>query len=266
MGDPLADCEDALVAHWSQLGRLPGGRRHEEDGLVWFETPVRHLPYNGVPRSRLPPGTADSVIARVLERLRAREADVWWAVHPTATPGDLGARLEAAGLPPVERMTFMALDLAGRPAPAATRSAEVAPVAGEDALRAYSELTFAYWEVPEDERDAVAALHRAVLDQRLPGVPYLAHLGGRAVGKAYLSFPGPPGVASLYGMSVLPEARGRGVAGALTQTLLRAAADRGCHRFVLHATDMAVATYERAGFETCGTATVHASAPLWDDG
>jgi hypothetical protein len=36
----LDDCEEALVAHWSQLRRLPGNKLHDQDGLVWFELPV----------------------------------------------------------------------------------------------------------------------------------------------------------------------------------------------------------------------------------
>ena len=77
------DCEAALVAHWAQLGRLPGGTLHDDDGLVWFETPVRHLPYNGVVRITLEEHAADGAIARVMDRVRTRGAECWWAVHPS---------------------------------------------------------------------------------------------------------------------------------------------------------------------------------------
>lgn len=259
----VEDCEDALAAHWSQLGRLPGGTLHREDGLVWFETPVRHLPYNGVVRTRLAEPAADAAIARVLGSARERGAELWWVAHPSATPRDLGARLAAAGMRPVERMNFMALDLAGwepLPAPPGV-TFEVAE--GEVATREYTSLTFSYWDIPEDEHAAVAALHRAILPGRFAGARFLARLDGRAVGKAYLSLPGPPGVASLYGMSVVPEARGRGVAAGLTAAMVAHALELGCHRAVLHATDVAVGVYRRVGFARCATAPVYATTSIW---
>ena len=260
------DCEEALVAHWSQLGRLPGSTLHEEDGLVWFETPVRHLPYNGVVGIRMDGGAAaDHAIARVMDRFRARAADCWWAVHPSATPRDVGERLTAAGLRPVERMHFMALELADWQPPPGSSGIVFQAAEDEAALRAYTDLTLLYWEIPAEEQDAVAELHRAIVPGRFPGMRWLAFSDGRPVGKAYLSLAGPPGVASIYGMSVRPEARGRHVASGLTAAMMTRAQALGCHRAVLHATDRAVGLYRRVGFAPCGSATIFATAPVWSD-
>ena len=262
MNDPELDCELALAAHWAQLGRLPGGTLREDDELVWFQTPANRLPYNGVVRTRLG-DDADATIEAVVGAMRARGADLWWAVHPSATPGDLGDRLTAAGLRPVERMNYMALDLGSwSPPPPRDGRLTIAPIDDPEGERAYTELTFLYWEVPPEEQAAVAALHAAI-GPDLPGRRFLARLDGRPVAKAYLSWPGPPGVASLYGMSVHPDARGDGAAVALTATMMRHARDIGCHRAVLHSTDMAVGVYERVGFERCGEGIAYATAPIW---
>ena len=258
------DCEAALAAHWAQLGRLPGGTLREDDELVWFQTPVRRLPYNGVVRTRLADVDADAVITKVLAVMRARGAELWWALHPSATPHDLGERLAAAGMQAVERMNYMTLDLEGwTPPPPKDARLSTAPVTDPDGERAYTELTFLYWEVPPAEREAVAALHAAIRPTDIPGQRFLARLDGRPVAKAYLSWPGPPGVASLYGMSVHPDARGLGAAVALTAAMMEHARRIGCHRVVLHATDMAVGVYERVGFTRCGTGTAYATAPIW---
>ena len=260
------DCEEALVAHWSQLGRLPGGTLDHDDGLVWFETPVRHLPYNGVVRTRLADGAAaDGAISRVIDQLAARGAECWWVAHPSATPEDLGRRLAAAGLRPVERMNFMVLELGDwrPPPPPAGIAFEVAE--DDAAIAAYTALTLLYWEIPAEEQEAVAALHRAIVPGRFPGMRWLARMDGEPVGKAYLSFAGPPGRASIYGMSVRPEARGRGVATGLTAAMMQRAKTLGCERAVLHATDQAVGVYGRVGFSACGSATVFATAPVWSD-
>ena len=258
------DCEAALAAHWAQLGRLPGGTLREDDRLVWFQTPVGRLPYNGVVRTRLAEADADAEIAGVLAAMRARGAELWWALHPSATPHDLGDRLAAAGMRPVERMNYMALDLDGwtSPPPKNPRL-EIAPVTDPAGERAYTELTFLYWEVPPAEQAAVAALHAAIDPAVFPGLRFLARLDGRPVAKAYLSWPGPPAVASVYGMSVHPDARGHGAAVALTVAMVEHARELGCHRVVLHSTDMAVRVYERAGFRGCGTGTAYATAAIW---
>lgn len=255
------------MLHWTQLGRLPGGQVHADEEIVRFETPVRHLPYNGVVRTRLPDGAAaDTAIAQVVRRHRRRDADLWWIVHPSATPADLGERLTAVGLRPVEQMNFMAMDLAAWQAPrAASGGVEFRIAEDPEDIRAYSKLTFSYWEIPPDEQAAVAELHEAILPGAFPGHRYLATLDGRPVAKAYLSFAGPPGVAAIYGMSVLPEARGHGIAVGLSAAMMTRAKQDGCTHAVLHATDMAVGVYDRVGFSRCGEATVFATAEVWSD-
>lgn len=261
----IAEIEDALFAQWSHFGRWPRGELHDEDGLLWFETPIRHLPYNGVIRTRLGDGSAGVTISKVMERFRARDVQYFWVVHPSATPEDLGDRLAANGLAPVERMTCMSLELADWDTAPVPRDVAFEEVLSDDALQTYSELTARYWEILDQERELVAEFHRHWGPGRAPGHRYLAVADGQTVGKAYLSLAGPPGVASIYGMFVPPEARGRGVARALTTTMLQRAKEAGFHRAVLHATDMAVGVYRRAGFVEQCTITVFATASLWSD-
>lgn len=258
------EIEAALVAQWSLLGCWPKGSLHDEGGLTWFETPIRHSPYNGVVRTHLDPDGADAAIARLLERFRARGVNCVWFVGPSASPADLGARLEAQGLARVEPMTYMSLELDGwQPSAPAAGGVTFEEVLDDDALATYANLAIAYWEIPGDDRALVAELHRALGPGRVPGRRYLALDGGRAVGKGYLSLVGPPGVASIYGMSVLPEARGRGIARGMTTVLVERARQEGCHRVVLHASEMAVALYRRAGFVARAVWPVYATARIW---
>jgi GNAT superfamily N-acetyltransferase len=257
----IAEIEDALFAQWSLFGRWPRGELHDEDGVLCFETPIRHLPYNGVVRTRI----AAATISTVIERFRAREVQYFWFVHPSATPADLGNRLVAHGLAAAERMHCMSLELADwEPLPLPT-DVVLEEVLDDDAMQAYTELTARYWEIPDHERDLVAELHQYWGPGRIPGHRYLAVADWKAVGKAYLSLAGPPDVASIYGMFVPPEARGRGVAGGLTTTMLNRAKERGFQRVVLHSTDMAAGVYRRAGFVERCAITVFATAALWPD-
>jgi ribosomal protein S18 acetylase RimI-like enzyme len=74
---------------------------------------------------------------------------------------------------------------------------------------------------------------------------------------------GPPGVAAIYAMTTLPEARGRWIASGLTTVLISRASELGCRRVVLHSSDMAVGVYRRVGFVERCRFTVFATAALW---
>jgi len=260
----IADIEAALIAHWAQFSRWPKSELHDEHGLLRLETPIKHLPYNGVIRTRLGE-TADADIAAAIERFRARDTPCFWFVHPSATPADLGDRLLAHGLTHAASITCMSLELADWDPPPLPPNVRFAEVLDDWALQTYSDLTMRYWQIRVDQQPLVAELQRYLAPGKVPGHRYLALSDGAVIGKGYVSLAGPPGVAAIYGMSVLPQARGRGVAGALTTTLLQRARESGCHRAVLHSTDMAVGVYRRAGFvERCPLALL-ASSASWPD-
>lgn len=260
--DVVAEIEAAFVGHWSVFGRWSLGELHDERGILWFETPIRHLPYNGVIRTGVE-GEPDAALAAVVERFTARGVEFFWLAHPSASPPDLGERLEAHGLRPVETATGMSIELVDWRDDGLPEGFSYVEVLDDEQLRAYQELTVRYWEVTPDDAGLVARFQREWGPGRAPGHRYLALVDGAPVGKSYLSLAAPTGVAAIYAVSVLPEARGRGIAGGLTTVMLRRAQELGLVRVVLHSSDMAVGLYRRAGFVERCRFHVHATAPLW---
>jgi ribosomal protein S18 acetylase RimI-like enzyme len=264
VSDEVAEIEEALIGHWSHFGRWPKGALVEEAGTVRYETPIPQLPYNGVIRTWIYERPAE-VVDDVLSSFRERQVSCLWWDHPTAEPGNLGVLLTASGLRAVEHVAGMSVELetvvGAMPETEGVRYIEVLD---DDAMRRYSDLIVGYWEVPEGSRELVqevnrfwgpgtASLHRwiAVTDH------------GEAIGKVLLSLSAPPGIAAIYGMSVRPQARGRGVASALTEVALSRAKELNCRRVVLHSSEMAVSVYERSGFTKRCDLTVYANSPLW---
>ena len=262
--DVIGEIEDAFVAQWSHFGRWPRGELHEQDGVLWIETPIRSLPYNAVVRTHLDGELADSTLDRVLARYRGRGVDFMWLVHPTATPSDLGERLIARGLHPVEHATGMSLELSEwAPVEPAVRVDEVTD---EPGLTTYGRLIMQYWEIPPHEQALVTDLNRYWSRGRTRGHRFLAFSDdGVPLGKGYLSLEGPYGVAGIFGMSVLPEARGRGVGGAMTVAMLNRAKAAGCARTVLHSSERAVDLYRRTGFIRRCPLTAYATTALWSE-
>jgi GNAT superfamily N-acetyltransferase len=88
----------------------------------------------------------------------------------------------------------------------------------------------------------------------------LASLGGEAVGTAYcLRSDGPAGPAAfLAGVGVLPEARRRGIAGAMSFWLVERAFADGARLAHLNAdSDEAARVYSRLGFSPAGAVDIY---------
>lgn len=261
MDERVAAVCDAFVSHWTHFGQYPGSSLHDEDGVLWYESPIAHLPYNAVIRAHLDTDRADAVAARVVGRFRERGVPFMWVVKPGDTPDDLGDRLGAAGLSHVERATGMDMDLAGWSPSPMPPGVEVRVGDDEENLRHYEGLIRTYWAVPDDARDLIDTMNRHWSGERSPGVRFVAYADGAPVGKLFLNLTALP-VLSVYGVAVVPEARGRGVATALMSCALSYGVERGATRAVLHSSPMAHAMYLRMGFADRCDLDVWATAPL----
>ena len=254
--------ESAFVTHWSHFGRWPRGSLHDEDGVLWFETPIAHLPYNAVIRTAIPDDDADAVVARVAGRFRERGVPFVWVRKPSDRPEDLGRRLAANGLDLVEQAIGMDLDL-DRWQPGQTVDGVRLVEAEDDAsLRDYETLIRTYWSVPEDARDLIEQFNRYWTGARSPGIRFVAYLDGTAVGKLFMNLVELP-IVSIYGVAVVPAARGLGIATALMTRALARAKGSGATRAVLHSSAMAVSLYRRMGFAERCTFDVYATGPLF---
>lgn len=252
---------NAFVSHWSHFGRYPGSSLHDEDGVLWYESPIAHLPYNAVIRARIE-GDADAVVARAVARFRERGVPFMWVVKPGDEPADLGERLVAQGLSHVERAAGMDLDLAGWEPGRMPEGVTVRTGDTDDLLHDYEALIRTYWAVPDEARERIEVLNRHWSGERSPGERFVAYADGVPVGKCFLNLAELP-VAAVYGVAVVPEARGRGVATAIMDEALRAARDRGAERAVLHSSPMAHGMYLRMGFADLCEFAVYATGPLF---
>jgi GNAT superfamily N-acetyltransferase len=257
MSDRVGDIEAAFERHWRHFGGYPGATLRDEDGVLWFESPIRHLPYNLVIRTRIAPEPdADGVIARIAATFRDRGVPFMWIQRPSDSPGDLDRRLPAHGLDLVETATGMDLDLDGWTPDPNRGDAQLVhvdtPGADPQGLSDYEELIRTYWSVPEDERRMIRTLNRHWTGERSPGIRLVAYLDGQPVGKLFANFEDMPRWLAIYGVAVKAEARGRGVATALMNEAIVRGQAAGAAKCILHSSSMARSMYTRMGFvERC---------------
>jgi ribosomal protein S18 acetylase RimI-like enzyme len=262
----IAAIEGAFETHWRHFGLYPGARLCDEDGVLWFESPIRYLPYNWVIRTRIPGDrNPDAVIARVAATFRQHDVPFMWIHRPSDTFADLGDRLSGHGLSHGETATGMDLEL-GRYQPQRNRSPARLVEAGDDdaLLRDYEELIRTYWSVPESERRLIQTLNRYWTGARSPGIRLVAYIDGQPVGKLFMNTQELPQHVSVYGVAVKPDARGQGVARALMDEALARAKDAGARRCVLHSSAMALPMYRKMGFVERCTLPVYATRPIFE--
>jgi GNAT superfamily N-acetyltransferase len=233
------------------LGRAGGGEEHAEPQLQWAigGSPIDY--HNAVVRADLAPEQTDEVIAESLERLRAYGVPGTWHVGPSMRPAELGARLIAHGFTYAGDDIGMALDLSALPAKLHSPPGLVIDrVRDEQDLVIWTRTLAAGFGEGEREAAWVGEMYRRIgLGDQLPWRHYLGRLGGVPVATASL-FLG-AGVAGIYFVFTVLEARRQGIGAAITHAALRDAHALGYRVGVLGASELGYSVYQRLGFQEC---------------
>jgi GNAT superfamily N-acetyltransferase len=250
--------EENLWSFWERFGKGDGCTLHRTDFATWYETPIPIIPYNTVIRFESD-GDAEAQIAEIMAHYEQRAVVPAWILHPGARPSNLEGLLAARGLVEAEVVEGMAMHLADVPPVAVPGGrAVIEEIAHPDEVGDYLDLAAWRWEVPTEAIRHLEAMVDAFHIGE-PGAPvrlWVARLDGKAVAKVALNLDN--GVAGIYAVATLPEARGLGLARALILTSLHAARHAGFNLSVLHSTPMAVSLYERIGFEHVAPFKVYA--------
>ena len=239
-----------MVAFWSAYGRGDGCSLLQSGDTVSFYTGVPHPLFNGVPRAGVEARDIDSAANALQARIDGHGAPAFWWIG-SAAPADVRASLERRGLKAAGEVPAMALDLHAlddRPPDVASFSVEL--VGGEtQALWARTAAIGtglpdpAVAELSRVEASLTDAAYRAQLR-------YIGYLDGRPVACAALVLEA--GVAGVYAIATVPDARHRGIGRYLTQLPLLEARNRGYKVAVLQASPMGYPIYDKLGFRVVG--------------
>ncbi len=235
-------------AFFVRIGRPPGGESRTHLGTTRYESGVRHPVFNGVLSSGSAGGTSPQAILDVLTHFKARGLPFTWWSLPSRDSDDLGRALVASGLVLEGEMPGMALDLrtSGRPPPAPA-GLEITALEDPPNLEVYCRtLNAGDFQAPEEIARAIPRLLAPD-----PGDGrfrfFLGSLDGRPVATSLLFREA--GVAGIYGVATVPEARRRGIGAAMTLAAVDAGRREGFPHAVLVATAMGAPVYRRLGFE-----------------
>ncbi len=186
--------------------------------------------------------------ARTVARERGKAIVAWW-VPPDQD--HVVPALETAGLVNQDTPGFEAIEnalaLVAPPlADEREESVEVRMTETWDDFRAAANVGKQVFGMPPVSDDELRAGYDDYRNPDNPGRGFIALIDGRVVGTSYAAF-GAAGV-NLFGGSVLPESRGRGVYRALVRARWEAAVARGTPALTVQASHMSRPICERLGF------------------
>jgi len=236
-----------LFAYYDHLGRSPAVEISEDARFKWVLTglPVSFL--NNILYTCLDTGDIDEIVAELLAGLRAKGITrlSWW-IEPGTQPADLGEFLLRHGLIYDNEEPGMSLDLSQLHEAPLPEGFTVQRVEDLLCLEEFIHAAAGGFGFPaETEHRCVEMFASLGFDQPLRH--YIGILDGKTVATSQM-FLG-AGVAGLYWVSTLPEARRRGIGAAITRGPLLEARALGYRIGILHASEMGFPVYQRLGFE-----------------
>jgi ribosomal protein S18 acetylase RimI-like enzyme len=235
-----------LFEYYDYLGRSPKAELYESPYLKLLLTGIPHLFLNNVLRTQLRAGNVDEVIQQTLTNLRSRNVTKlsWWT-EPGTQPEDLGAHLVSHGLEYTDGGPGMAVDLLELKEGLTPSDLTIKRVEEAETLRDFVQAAVIGFGLPDtSEPMCFDLLFGLGFDPPLRN--YVGYLHGEPIATSE-SFLG-AGVAGIYWVSTVPEARRQGIGSAMTQAPLREAREMGYRVGILHSAPLGLGVYRRLGF------------------
>ena len=252
--------EDNEAEFLLALGRAGGGRERDDAEITWVigGSPIAY--HNCVVRADLEPERADAAITESQNLMRTSGVAGSWHVGPSMRPTDLGTRLEAHGFEGGPE-PGMAADLRALPDVEAPTDVRISRVVTDTGLEAYEQvLSLGFGEGPPEAAWVREMYARIGVGDDVPWRHYVGLAGGDPVAcaSAFLA----AGVAGLYFVCTVPDARRRGIGAAISREALAGTLELGFDVGVLGSSPMGQPMYERLGFREVCAVNVYEWSPF----
>ncbi|MGD0205394.1 MAG: GNAT family N-acetyltransferase [Dehalococcoidia bacterium] len=180
-----------------------------------------------------------------MSHFRNTRLPMTWILGPSSAPPELDDFLLGQGLVSEQKTPGMAIDLRDVNPEPLPSGFEIQQVEDMNSLSICSDISAEVFEVPKDIRGGWGDIIRSI------GINptyrwFLGILNGRPVSISLLALH--DGVAGIYNVATLSDARGKGLGSAMTREPLIHARKAGYDVAVLEASELGLPVYKRLGF------------------
>jgi len=246
--DLLPASETNMAAFWSSYGRAPGCRLVSTPNLVWFYTGIPHPLFNGVVSIKAPMVEALSAYDSLKQLIASDHAPALWWIGSNSKPEDLSAALSDRGLQAAGEVPGMAIDLAALDSkPQAMANFSVAAIDTFAMQMQWARTAAIGTGLSDAAAEAMAHVEATLADPAYRAQRrFLGLLNGVPVATSALVLDA--GVAGVYAVATLPDARGKGIGTYMTAVALGAARLQGYRVAILQSSSMGHSIYRKMGF------------------
>lgn len=242
----ISAIEGNLFATMSAFRKWPRAEVHDEAEIMWSMTDIPFPLFNSIMRAQLPPERIDTTIQTIIAQAESRNVPLLWWTGPTTQPAELGRHLERHGFVSEGQMPGMAVDLANlKENPPMPSGLTVQQVRDDETLKQWSQVCAAGFGMPDFAADAFHDFMCHVDPDTV--LAYLGWRNDQPVATSLLVLAA--GVAGIYNVATIPEARRQGIGAIMTLSPLRDARDRKYKVGILQASEMGVDVYRSLGFQ-----------------
>lgn len=254
--DLVSALETNMVEFYKPWGRTPQSELWDDTDRIQVVTGLPFALLNGIFGARLAPERVDATIEETIARLASRQVPGLWWTGPATQPPDLGRHLQRHGFAHTGDTPGMAVDLLALvQGPSLPADVTIKRVEDREMLRTWAEVGWVGTGFPATGQDEFAELERSI------GLPpdqsrhrYLGFKKGVPVATSAMVLHA--GVAGIFAVATLSEARRQGLGAALTLAPLLDAREMGYRVGTLQASEMGFPVYHRLGFqEVCKLST-----------
>jgi GNAT superfamily N-acetyltransferase len=255
--------EGDLLSWLDVFSKLEGAVLNDIPGLKRSITNLPMSLFNSIMQTRLEPGQVDETIQKITRDAQRRGVPVLWWIGPSTLPEDLSQRLLKHGFVVDEDGPGMAvdLDLINESLPV-SEGVSISLADDEASWWAWCRALTQGFEAPPERAEFAANQWHYLLTRVDPDVvqAYTAWLGGKPVATSLMLLGS--GVAGLYAVATIPEARRRGIGAKVTLHPLLQARAMGYKLGILEASEMGLPVYRSLGFrEYCRITSYRWSPP-----
>jgi GNAT superfamily N-acetyltransferase len=244
----LAALDANRVAFWSAYGRAKGSTLQATSNVVWFYTGIQEPLFNGVLSAKLDPNSVRATIDSLQAKIDEQGAPALWYIGPQSKPENLGSLLEQHGLQPIGEMPGMAIDLVlVDDKPDTITNFTIQKVRDAEMQALWARIAAVGTGFSDIATDAMVRIEATLTDPQYKAQPrYIGFFNGTPVATAALVLDS--GVAGIYAVATIPEARRRGIGRIMTAMPLLEARRIGYRVGILQASSMGYSIYKKLGF------------------